>query len=207
MRKFRVSSYELRVMRPLAVLWLLVVGYWPFRTSGADDIPPLVPPLPEIQPSLMERFGWILWILLPLLMVLATLGIWLASRPGKPPVLPAPAAQARRELTALQSQPENGAVLSQISRALRRYLINTFWLPPHEMTTSDFCRLLAAQERIGPALAGGLGEFLRACDERKFAPATIPPPLGAAGRALELVDLVESARVRASNLAQTGQPA
>ena len=98
-------------------------------------------------------------------------------------------------------------MLSQISQALRRYLINTFWLPPHEMTTCDFCRLLAAHERIGPALAEVLGEFLRACDERKFAPATTSPPLGAAGRALELVELVEAARLNALNAVPTAKPA
>jgi hypothetical protein len=210
--KIRFTIYDSRFTRPFRLRRLLAIGCcsWllvALRATAADeDIPPLAPPLPEIVPSLLERFGWALWIVVPLLLVLVSLGTWLALRPGKPPMLPAPAAQARRALRALQSQPESGAVLSQISHALRHYLINTFWLPPQEMTTSDFCRLFALHKEIGPELGELLGGFLRACDERKFAPATSQPPLGAAGRALELVDLVEAKRMVAQTATQPVKP-
>ena len=211
--KFRFTIYDLRSTRPFRVRRLLAIGCcsWllvALRATAADeDIPPLAAPLPEILPSLMERFGWALWIVIPLLLLLVSLGIWLVLRPGKPPMLPAPAAQARSALRALQSQSESGDVLSQISNALRHYLVNNFWLPPHEMPTSDFCRLIALHKEIGPELGELLGAFLRACDERKFAPATNQPPLGAAGRALELVDLVEAKRIVAQTAPQPVKPA
>lgn len=205
--KARFTIYDLRLPILVALLFNGRLINAQSTNPHADDIPPLAPPLPEIPPSLVERFGWTLWILILLALVLVALGIWLVLRPGKPPVLLAPAAQARSTLMALQAQPETGDVLSQISQALRRYLIITFWLPPHEMTTYDFCRLLAAHERIGPTLGDVLGGFLRMCDERKFAPATNSSPLGAAGRALELVALVETARITALNAAQQAKPA
>ena len=205
--KLRFTIYDLRLPILVALLFNGRLINAQSTNPRADDIPPLAPPLPEIPPSLLERFGWTLWVLIPMAMALVTLGIWLFLRPGKPPVLLTPAAQARSTLRALQPLPESGDVLSQISQALRRYLINTFWLPPHEMTTPDFCRLLAAHERVGPGLVEVLGEFLRTCDERKFAPATNAPALGAAGRALELIELVETARIAALNTAQTAKPA
>jgi hypothetical protein len=210
---FRFTIQDLRFTRLSRIHWLWAMGYGSFllaalpATAAEEDIPPLAPPLPEILPSAWERFGWALWIVVPFLLLLVTFILWLVLRPGKPPVLPAPAAQARNVLKALQAQPESGDVLSQISQTLRRYLIHTFWLPPKESTTRDFCQLLSAHERIGPVLAEGLGEFLRACDERKFAPATSSPPLGAAGRALELIEVLETARVTALKAAQTAKPA
>jgi len=182
------------------LLWLVMTAgvRFSFAQMPADEIPPLSPPLPEIAPTLWERFGWVLWIVIPLLLMMAAVVVWLAWRPGKPPVLPAPAAQARVALQALQSQPETGAVLSQISQAMRCYLINSFWLSPLEMTTRDFCALVGGSEKIGPELADSITGFLQALDQRKFAPAAAQPPLGAAGRALELVDMAEAGRRVAS---------
>jgi len=73
--------------------------------SAADEIPPLAPPLPEIPPSFWEQFGWTLWIVIPLGLVLAGLAVWLVWRPGKPPVLTAPAARAREILRTLLPHP------------------------------------------------------------------------------------------------------
>jgi hypothetical protein len=181
----------------LALVWLTTCAcaYSATNPASPDEIPPLSPPLPEIAPTLWEQFGWVLWILVALLLVMVGVIVWVVLRPGKPPVLPATAAQAEVALRALQSQPETGAVLSQISQVLRRYLINAFWLSPLEMTTHDFCALVRGSEKIGPVLASSVAEFLQTLDQRKFAPAAVQPPLGAAGRALELVELAE-ARLR-----------
>jgi hypothetical protein len=180
----------------LALVWLTTSAFvYPATNPVApDEIPPLSPPLPEIAPTLWEQFGWVLWILVPLLLVMVGAIVWLVLRPGKPPVLPTTAAQAQVALRALQSQPETGEVLSQISQVLRRYLINAFWLSPLEMTTHDFCMLVRGSEKIGPVLAGSVAEFLQTLDQRKFAPAAVRSPLGAAGRALELVELAEARR-------------
>lgn len=172
----------------------------------ADDIPPLAPPLREIPPTPWEQFGWTLWIVIPLLLVAAGFIVWLLLRPGKPPVLLAPAAQARAVLGALQNQPEDGAALSRISQALRNYLITAFWLRPEEATTTEFYARLQASERVGPELATAAGEFLRACDARKFSPEPAAAPLNAAQRALALVAQAEARRVALSAVAPTVQP-
>jgi hypothetical protein len=179
-----------------ALAWLAASSRLPAQpvNPASDEIPPLAPPLPEIAPTLWEQFGWTLWIFVPLLLVMVGAIAWLVLRPGKPPVLPATAVQARAALQALQSEPETGVVLSQISQVVRRYLINALWLSPLEMTTHDFCVLLSRNEKIGPALANSVVEFLQALDQRKFAPTSVQPPLGAAGRALELIDLAEVRR-------------
>jgi hypothetical protein len=208
----RFTICDLRLAAPCAP-WLLVAAFWlsaptvPAQTTPSDEIPPLAPPLPEMPPTAWEQHGWLLWIAIPLALLLIAAVVWLALRPGKPPVLPAPTALAKTTLLALQSQPEDGATLSQISQALRRYLIASFWLPPHEMTTQDFCARLAAHDQIGPELAPAIAEFLRACDERKFAPNTAQPPLHAASRAMELVDMAEAMRMAsASRFVSTTSP-
>jgi hypothetical protein len=199
---FGVSRFGAHgVTRPARLLFFITLLAASSRLYGqligpaADEIPPLAPPLPEIPPSYWEQFGWTLWMLIPLLLAMVTVTVWLALRPGKPPVMIPPAAQARVVLRALQAQPESGAILSQISQGLRRYFTNAFWLPPHETTTGEFCALLASHEKIGRELATAVSSFLRAGDERKFAAGSNLPPLGAAGRGLELIELAEKQRL------------
>ena len=188
--------------------FLVLSGYASFSSLASDDIPPLAPPLPEIPPSPWEQFGWLLWILVPLLLVALGLLVWLLLRPGRPPILPAPAAQARAAIVVLQSQPEEGAVLSRISQTLRRYLISAFWLQPDEATTAEFCTRLQESDRVGPELAAAIGNFLRQCDEQKFSPVHVTAPFKAAQRALELVELAEvrCMKLRAGALDCGGPP-
>ena len=174
----------------------------------AEEIPPLAPPLPEIPTTFYDRHP-LLKYALPSLAAGVALGLWQAwmRRKKTPPHLPAPAAQARAALTALQSRPEDGATLSEISRVLRRYLVTIFWLRTEEMTTTELCAALAASQQIGPELSAALAEFLRNCDERKFAPASSPRVSGtAAGRALELVELAEARRVALRVAVQNTKP-
>jgi hypothetical protein len=161
----------------------------------ANDIPPLAPPLPEMQSTFWERHP-VLKFALPGLAAGLALGLWWlwVSRKRTPPQLPDPAFQARAALTALQSRPEDGATLVEVSKILRVYLINRFWLRPEEMTTREFCAALAGNAQIGLELSSNLAEFLRDCDERKFSPAGNTTPLSAASRALVLVEQVEARR-------------
>lgn len=189
-------SHRLFCFSVFAPVWLLFAASTyalPTRKS-TNDIPELAPPLPEIPPTLWEQYGWTLWILIPLVLVLTALVTALWLRPRKPPVLLAPAAQIRAALTALQARPEDGATLSQISHVLRRYLVAAFWLHPGETTTAEFCATLAANTQVGPELPRVVGDFLRYCDERKFSPSHATPPINAASRALELIELVEARR-------------
>lgn len=193
----------------------------------------LSPPHGELPPTFWEQYG--AWIALAAVLVLglAVVVAWLLLRP-KPPVVVPIEIQARRALDALRQQNENGRAVSEISRVLRRYVAAAFELPPDELTTSEFCRVLADHESIGPDLAGAVGEFLRRCDELKFAPSFAPvrsvgvqasacPDLPlfpqdtlkrelqpGATRALELVELGEARRAQLRQMATAtaaGQPA
>ena len=86
----------------------------------------------------------------------------------------------------LRRQPEGGAVLSRVSQTLRLYLTAAFGLPPEELTSTEFCRLLRENPGVGPELSAGIGEFLRRCDERKFAPLAPQPALGRSSALLSL---------------------
>jgi len=159
----------------------------------SNAIPVLLPPHGEIPPTFWEQHGWTLVMCGIVLLLLAEFLIWLLRRP-KPFVVLPPEVQARRALEAFRNQTESGAALSQISQVIRRYIADAFHLPPGELTTAEFCREIAGREQIGPELAAALDDFLRRCDERKFAPAAASTPLGAVMRALELVELAETRR-------------
>ena len=163
-----------------------------------EQIPTLRPPRAEIPPTFWEQYG--LWTVaggVVLLVAVAVL-IWFLRRP-RPEVIVPPAEVARRGLEPLLKEPESGAVLSQVSGILRRYFNAAFELPPGEMTTSEFCAAMETNRRIGAEFSAELCDFLRRCDERKFAPAASPLP-GSVARALEFVSRGE-ARLR-----ETQQP-
>ncbi len=132
--------------------------------------------------------------------------VWFLTRP-KPPVILPPAVQARQALEALRQLAEDGALLSRVSQILRRYFAAAFGLPPGELTTAEFCRALAGLEPVGSELAGEVSDFLRQCDQRKFAPAAPAPPLGAVAQALKLIDLAEARLAWLRQAAQTAATA
>jgi hypothetical protein len=110
-----------------------------------------------------------------------------------------PEARARRELEGLRQLPENGAILSRVSQVLRHYYGEAFGLPSIELTTTEFCNAISASDTVGSELAGVLRDFLRRCDQAKFAPAP-PPSFGAVDQAFKLLERAEERR--AQNLAQ-----
>jgi len=199
------------VIRPLSFVILPLVFAASLHAiptrKGADDIPPLAPPLPVIPPSFLEQHGWLLWLAILSVLLVVAIVTAILLRPSKPPPLPAVAAQARATLAALQARPEDGATLGQISQALRRYLIATFWLSPGEATATEFCAALAKNAQAGPELSAAVSEFLKHCDERKFSPSSSPTPTGAASRALELIDLAEARRAQLHSAVQAPKPA
>ena len=178
-------------------------------SESENEILKLSPPYPELPPTFWEQYG--LWIVLVAvaLVVLVLAAVWWWLRPK--PSLPVPIEiLTRKELEALRQRNEDGQVLSQVSRVLRGYLVGAFALPAGELTTSEFCRAVAAHDKIGPDLTARVGEFLRQCDELKFAPAIAPTPMSAAERALELIALGEARRAHLRNLeteAASTQPA
>jgi hypothetical protein len=193
---FRPSDFGLRISALLlSLLALQATVSAVTNLPPADALPKLRPPRGEIAPTFWEQNG--LWVILGgiLLLGLVAAAVWWLMRP-RPAVVVPPEVVARQALEPLRRQPEDGKVLSQVSQILRRYVGAAFGLPQGEMTTNDFCRAIADQGRVGPELSASLGDFLRKCDERKFAPSAPAPALGAVEQASKLLELTEARRAQ-----------
>lgn len=166
-----------------------------------NDIPPLRPPHAEIPPTFWEQHTMGVIVVGMAVLAFAGFAVWLALRP-KWPVVILPEVQARGELESLRILPEDGAVLSKVSQAVRRYFGAAFALTPGELTTTEFCRAIAKNDQIGSDLSATTGDFLRRCDERKFAPDSPPEATGAAEHALKLVEQAETRREQLRRAAQ-----
>jgi hypothetical protein len=120
------------------------------------------------------------------LLGVAAVVLWFVFQPRPPVVTPA-AILARATLTQLRGRPEDGQVLSEISRVLRQYLLAVLDLPVRELTTAEFSDALAGPGKMGAELTQTIITFFRECDQRKFSPSAAAAPLNAADRALALV--------------------
>jgi len=181
-----------------------------FDATPSEKIPPLLPARGEIPPTFWEQHGT--WVVVGSILALAVLSaaIWLLTRP-RPPVVVPPGTQAREALQDLGKYPEDGKILSCVSQVLRYYVAAAFALPEGELTTSEFCRLIAGHESIGQDLTNSICDLLRRCDDRKFAPAGLQgttsaaeAPLAAVNAALNLVEQAE-ARLAAIREAAAGK--
>jgi len=187
---------RLRSPRPrcgtVALLPALLARGWPVIAAAPPEEPlQLHPPRAEIPPSFWEQSGgWVVAAGILLLALAGLAGWWLLRR--RTPVGVSPDTQARQTLQPLQGRPEDGRLLSRVSQTLRHYFAAAFDLPPDELTTSEFCHSIEVAPKAQPDLSRQLGEFLRQCDERKFAPPTTTEPLHAVDRALELIDRGEA---------------
>jgi hypothetical protein len=193
-------------------MWMLAFGVFSTfaqtESPKLDEIPPLRPPQGEIPPTFWEQHGLIVVVLSVLLLAIVGALIWLLTRPRRPIVIP-PEAEARQALESLPKESEDGLVVSQVSQILRHYILTAFGLPPDEMTTTEFCRAIASHDRPGPELTASITEFLRRCDERKFARTASLPPLGAVPQAFKFIELTEArlAQLRqAAALSQENRP-
>jgi len=170
------------------------------NSAGTNTLPALVPPYGELPPTAWEQHGTFIVIGGLGIVALAALGCWLIFRPEVKRMVP-PEVAARRELELLRQRPEDGAVLSRVSQVMRSYFSAAFQLARGELTTTEFCREISGNEKIGAELALAAADFLRDCDGRKFSPVNKLVPLGAANQALDLVERAEK------RLAQQCQPA
>ncbi|MSU57195.1 MAG: DUF4381 family protein [Pedosphaera sp.] len=180
--------------------WLIIFPVLTLLSFAAsaqltNDIPPLTPAYPEIPPTFWEQHG--ITITLAGLLALLVIGIlvWLLLKP-KLVAPPLPEVHARRALENLRQRSEDGSVLSEVSQILRRYLVATFAIPRDELTTAELCTALEGNPKVGDELFAAVSDFLRRCDERKFASATTPAPPGAAAQALELLERSEARRAQ-----------
>ena len=200
---------DLSTSRPLG-LWTRDFGHWTLAVSmsllapalslaaatpiSSDDIPPLRPPHAELAPTFWEHYGvWVVIVSVLLLMLVCGVA-WLLTRP-KPPVVVPPEVQASQALEPLRQQPEDGALLSRVSQILRHYVTAAFDLPPGELTTAEFCAMIATHSSIGPELSVALSEFLHECDQRKFSQSSPAAPFSATAQALKLIDQAQTRRL------------
>src|SRR5712672_3337735 len=157
---FRTSSFGVRILA-LVLAFVACPAFAATNISAGDDeLAKLRPPRVEIPPTVWERYN--IWIIVGSLVFLALIGIivWIVTRP-KPPVIVPPEIRAKQALDLLLNKPEDGLVLSRVSQILRHYIAEAFALPPGELTTTEFCRLIAGHECVGPELAGAISDFLR----------------------------------------------
>lgn len=181
-------------------LWLLAFASLA-RAQDTNEALRLAPPYAELPPTFWEQYGGFVIFGGIVVLAILTLIVWVILKP-KPLVTVPLEVQMRRALEALQTRPEDGALLSEVSQILRRYYALIFQFPPGEQVTAEFVRNLASHEEIGEDLAERVAQLLSECDERKFAKGSSGPPLRAGARALELIALAEARqkflRVRAA---------
>jgi hypothetical protein len=161
--------------------------------ADTNALPALAPAYGELPPTFWEQHESTVIVAGFAFLAVAFLFLRGLLRPETKVILP-PEVVAREAMTRLLRQPEDGKRLSEVSQILRGYVVTAFELPPGEVTTTEFCTAVAGHEKIGPALAKAISEFLRECDRRKFSTAPAAAPLDAATSALELVALAEKRR-------------
>ena len=186
------SSFVIRHLL-IASFCLLPFASSALAQSNTNTLPSLAPAYGELKPTFWEQHHIVVLVGSIVLILLAGMIIWLLLRP-RPPVPVPPETLARETFEKLRPQPENGKVLSEISHALRSYVVAAFGFPAGEYTTAEFSAALVKTDKIAADQAGLISCFLRECDERKFAPSNPSNPLNAAERALEIVSNLEKQR-------------
>jgi len=180
-------------------LWLAVVCF-AWCSVAQEEAPKLQPPLGEIPPTFWEEHGLTVILSAGGFATFVALGIWLWLRPKPEEVLP-PEDLARTALEALAKRQEGGEVISQASQILRQYVLAVFELPTGQPTTAEFCKLVTQCDKVGEELSSALADFLRQCDDRKFAKSDSTASLNAAVRALELLERAEARREQLRQIA------
>jgi hypothetical protein len=155
--------------------------------------PPLLPPHDLMPASFWEQHGWqVIAAAAGAVIVLALLILWLCR--ARPVVIEPPIVVARRALAKLQGRAEDGLLVAEVSQILKRYVLAALQLPPDEFTSAEFRTMLGGRPEFNAELSREIGDFLRRCDEWKFA--HVPPvgQLNAVAHAFDLVDRTNAAR-------------
>ncbi len=149
-------------------------------------LPALKPPRGPLPLSVYERHKPLFWAGAGCL-VLASGGLFFYLRRALPEPVIAPALQARRDLENAAREIDPGLLLSDVSRVVRLYIVQTFNLPGGELNTAEFLSAAYASNDVGPRLADSLAVFLKACDDGKFAPEPAGLPGDPTAEALKLI--------------------
>ena len=158
----------------------------PAFASILANIPDLRPPRGLMPPSWWDQNGWqtgCLFAVLGLLFLL--LALQRRHRPAVPE--PSPFESAQQILETWRERPEDGMLVQEVSRLVRRQVITVFNLPGDELTTDEILLALKADSRATTELVGALGTFLRACEAYEFAPDPPQTPGGVVARAMALL--------------------
>lgn len=184
--------------RPLAIFFLGITGclFWlgalALRAQQMP-LPKLRPPHDEVGPTFWEQHHWPIVVGGVALLIVIPLTILWFRRPKSIVVMP-PEIIARNSLARLRGEAESGALVVEVSRIVRNYLVAVFMLPPDELTTTELLGALQSRSQIDQGVSSTIGTFLRQCDEWKFAPAKLPPQTGVIGSASDIVEMVEKQR-------------
>jgi hypothetical protein len=162
----------------------------------------LLPPLDELPPTFWEQYATAISFAVIGAVALLAFFLWLIFRP-KPKIIVPPEVQAREALHKLSAQPEDGAVLSSVSQVVRNYFSAAFQLSPGELTTTEFCREISGNEKIGEEVSTAAANFLRDCDDHKFSATAGAGKIDAANRALNLVEQAEQRRAQLRQIFET----
>src|ERR1044071_3810304 len=162
-------------------------GLFGFTNSRPNEIPPLRPPHGEIPPTFFEQHSSLVVVSGLGLLALLCAGVFFVRR-TRPHVTVPPEVQARATLESIRNNAETGAVLSTVSRSLRRYLI-------------------AGNHSIVPELAGEISDLLQRGDERKFRISADPQPLGAVSQAFRIIEICEGRLTELHSRQQKSEPA
>ncbi|HEX7654692.1 MAG TPA: hypothetical protein VF607_14380 [Verrucomicrobiae bacterium] len=161
--------------------------------AGGSDLPPLLPPHGEEQLTFWQehRAAVLLTALVFILVQSWLLWKWLMRLQPKaePPVN-----LARAALFKLLNEPEDGALLSEVTRVLRYYFGAVFGLPGESSSTAEFLVGLEREPRLDSALKQRVTALLQACDVRKFAPGPAGPEQEIVERAMALINDAEKCR-------------
>ncbi len=136
--------------------------------TGIEELPPAVVPEPPWWP-------W-LFALVPVLAVLAFVGLRWRRRPVAEPTA---RAVALRQLAELGKVPpatveEARQLFARVSEVLRQYLEKRFELPATRRTTPEFFAALGQKSPLPPGSQAALNDILVRCDLVKFAGVTPP---------------------------------
>lgn len=161
--------------------------------AETNALPALVPAYPEIPPTFWEQHKAIIVVGVVLFFIAQFFTLYrvLARVPTR---AESPESQARTALQRLLDEPEDGRLLSDVSRILRGYFGRRFQMPGEEATTAEFISALEHNGKIMPSLGEKVSSFLRQCDARKFSPSPPLEQLDAVAQALDLVNEAETWR-------------
>ena len=178
-------------MKIIATLFLLLPSA--IFATGTNDLPALLPAYPEIPPSFWEQHK--VAVIIGGFLFIAVQSLWLYKllmrlQPKVEPV----ENLTRAALTDLLNEPEDGKLLSEISRILRGYFGKQFQTAGETATTAEFIAALKKNEMLDAGLKTKVAAFLRECDAQKFSPAANKSEIDAAEHALDLVNEAEKVR-------------